>query len=217
MKFFNIRYLFFLAFAINNSYGQKILYHEYLPTASDWDIIEWNTKKNPEKDFILKEYVDDKGRVTALEFLKDNKLFEDYVCYLANKVTFEYYDNKIVEPLYQSNEFPVATDCEMWYKSIYYLNKDNKIESVERYSIYDISNMSSDEIENVKKYFKPEHFIETPETKKMLWVDYYYYSFAKMNSIYPVNEDYVLDVEYFGQEYFTDEPEFPSIKQSLKQ
>lgn len=76
MKFFNTCYLFFLAFAINNSYGQKILYHEYLPTASDWDIIEWNTKKNPEKDFILKEYVDEKGRVTTLEFLYNNKLLK---------------------------------------------------------------------------------------------------------------------------------------------
>src|SRR5690606_2251249 len=102
----------------------------------------------------------------ALEFLKDNKLFEDYVCYLANKVTFEYYDNKIVETLYQSNEFPVATDCEMWYKSIYHLNKDNKIESVERYSIYDISNMSSDEIENVKSILNQNISLKHLKLKK---------------------------------------------------
>lgn len=70
-------------------------------------------------------------------------------------------------------------------------------------------------VENLKKYFKPEYFIETHEAIKMLWVDYYYYSFAKMNGIYPVSKNYVLDIEYFGQEYFTDEPEFPSVKEVL--
>lgn len=156
-----------------NSYGQKILYHEYSPTASDWDVIEWNTKKNPEKDFILKEYVDEKGRVTALDFLKDNKLLENYLCYLPNKITFEYYDNKIVETLYQSYEFPVATDCEMWYKSIYHLNEDNTIELVERFSIFDFSNMNSDEIERAKRQQLPEHFIEAPEGANMLQIEYY--------------------------------------------
>jgi len=119
MNCFNFRFIIFVILSItHNSYGQKILYHEFSPTASDWDIIEWNTQKSTEKDFILKEYVDEKGRVTALEFLKDNKLLENYLCYLPNKITFEYYDSKIVETLYQSNDFPAATDCDMWYKSI---------------------------------------------------------------------------------------------------
>ena len=215
MKFLNIRYFFFLAFAISNSYGQKILYHEYSPTASDWDVIEWNTKKNPKKDFILKENVDEKGRVTVLEFLYDNKFFEDYVCYLANKVTFEYYDNKIVETLYQSNELPNATDCEMWYKSIYHLNENNEVELVERFSIFDFTDMNSHEIENVKNYFKPEYYIENANSENSLQIEYYYYSFAKMNGIYPASKNYVLDIEYFGNEYFSDEPEFSSLKQAL--
>lgn len=213
MKFLNIRYFFFLAFAINNSYGQKILYHEYSPTASDWDVIEWNTKKNPEKDFILKEYVDENGRVTELSFLKDNNLLEGYLCYLPNKVTFEYFEDKIVETLYQSNEFPLATDCEMWYKSIYHLNKDNEIELIERFSKFDFSGMNSEEIEDAKKQLLPEHFIEAPEDTNMLWVDSYYYSFAKMNGIYPVSKNYFFDE---NDEYFKNEPEKSSIKQSLK-
>lgn len=214
MNCLHARYLFFLIFLITyNSYGQKIIYHEFSPTASDWDIIEWNTKKNPEKDFILKEYVDEKGRVTELEFLKDNNLLQNYLCYLPNIITFEYYDNKIVETLYQSNEFPFATDCEMWYKSIYHLNKDNTIESVERLSIFDFSGMNSHEIDSLKKHPLPEHFIEALEGTNMLQLDYYYYSFAKMNGIYPVCKNYIFDE---NDEYFENEPERSSIKQSLK-
>jgi len=214
MNCLNVRYLILLIFLITyNSYGQKILYHEFSPTASDWDIIKWNTKKNPEKDFILKEYVDEKGRVTGLEFLKDNKPFEGYLCYLPDKVTFEYYDNKIVETLYQSNEFPLATDCEMWYKSIYHLNKDNTIEFVERFSKFDFSGMNSDEIKKLKEYLQPEYYLEKADSENSLQIEYYYYSFSKMNGIYPVSKNYIFDE---NDEYFENEPERSSIKQSLK-
>src|SRR5690606_35071795 len=113
----------------------------------------------------------------------------DYLCYLPNKVTFEYYENMIVEILYQSNEFPVATDCEMWYKSIYHLNKDNEIELIEHFSKFDFSGMNLTEIESLKGYLQPEHFIEKPEATNMLQIEYYYHSFAKMNGIYPVSKN----------------------------
>lgn len=215
MNFFYTRCLLLLILLIfNNSYGQKILYHEYSPTASDWDIIEWNTKKNLEKGFILKEYVDEKGRVTELFFFKDNNLLEEYLCYLPNKVTFEYFEDKIVETLYQSNEFPLATDCEMWYKSIYHLSKDDEIELVERFSEFDFSGMNSREIESMKKSLQSEHFIQKADSEQALQIEYYYYSFAKMNGIYPVSKNYVFDK---NDEYFENEPEKSSIKQSLKQ
>ena len=101
----------------------------------------------------------------------------------------------------------------MWYKSIYHLNNSNEIEYVERFSIFDFSGMNSDEIKKLKEYLQPEYYLEKADSDNSLQIEYYYYSFAKMNGIYPVSKNYVFDE---NDEYFENEPERSSIKQSLK-
>ena len=105
----------------------KVLYHSYSPTASSWDIIEWNVSDTSDNKWLLKETLDSQGRVVELEFLKDGNLIDDPLCYLANRVIFEYNENQIIETLYHSNQQLLATDCEMHYRTIYHLDKNGFI------------------------------------------------------------------------------------------
>jgi|TARA_B110000967_G_C18626181_1_gene431303 hypothetical protein len=205
--------IFILFFVILKTNGQeKVLYHEYSPTASSWNILEWNVENKDEKTWILKETLDSKGRVILLEFLKNGKLITDHLCYLANKVRFEYLDNLIIETLYDSDMELLATDCEMPYKSIYHLTENNKIEKIEFFSKYDFTNIKSNEIEKWKTEWAPEHRVVTPDSR-MLQIDYYYHSFGKMNGVYPVSKNYILDEDSY---YYGDEPEKTSIENGIK-
>ena len=205
--------IFILFFVILKTNGQeKVLYHEYSPTASSWNILEWNIENKDEKTWVLKETLDSKGRVILLEFLKNGELITDHLCYLANKVRFEYLDNLIIETLYDSDMELLATDCEMSYKSIYHLTKNNKIEKIEFFSKYDFTNIESNEIEKWKTEWAPEYRIVTPDSR-ILQIDYYYHSFGKMNGVYPVSKNYILDEESY---YYGDEPEKTSIKNGIK-
>ncbi len=79
--------------------AQKVDYHLYSPTASSWDIVEFGLYDTTGHKFLLRETIDEKGRVKELEFLKNGELINDVLCYLANRVTFEYSENKIIETL----------------------------------------------------------------------------------------------------------------------
>ena len=206
--------LILLTFTNCKSIGQeKVLYHEYSPTASSWNVLEWNVKNPKDKRWIIRETLDNKGRVILLEFLKNGELITDNLCYLANRVEFEYLENQIIETLYDSDQELLATDCEMWYKSVHYLNKDNQIERIERFSKYDFTNISKDEIEKWKTEWAPELRIEKPDSETMLQVDYFYHSFGKMNGIYPVSENFKLNEAHY---YYGDEPEKTSILNGIK-
>ncbi|MFD0975400.1 hypothetical protein [Salinimicrobium gaetbulicola] len=203
-------FLIFLSLKVNGQ--EKIIFHEFSPTASSWNILKWNIKNQNEKRWVVKETVDSIGRVIKLEFLKDGEIIPDPLCYLASKVTFEYKQNQVIERLYHDNNEILATECENWFKSIYHLNSQNKIEKIERFSKYDFTNIDSTKIEKWKTDWAPEYIIETPDSS-MLQIEYYYHSFAKMGGIYPVSENYILDEESY---YFGDEPEKSSIKNGLK-
>jgi hypothetical protein len=192
--------------------GQKehILYHKYYQSASDYNIEKWNIVDTTGQEFLLKETVDAKGRVTKLEFL-DNGQPASSLCYLANKVTFKYQGNKIIETLYLSDSIMYATDCEMYYKRIYLLDKDNFITRVEKFAKYDTINLGGSTLKQWKEWV-PEH-VNLDTANNLLQVDYYLYSFAKFNGIYPVSRNFKLtDVG----DYYGDEPEKQSIVKGLQ-
>jgi hypothetical protein len=208
-----MRIVLTLIFVVISSlaFGQnKVLFHEYSPTASSWDILEWNLPDTTGKVWVLKETVDKEDRVIELEFLKDGKLIPDPLCYLANRVTFKYEDGKIIETLFSGQKHLLATDCEMPYKTIYHLDKDNKIEKMETFAEFDYAAVDSATIEQLKEWVPEHKIIEAKEGQ--LQVDYFYHSFAKMNGIYPVSNGYELIEDY----YYGDEPEKSSIKEGLK-
>jgi hypothetical protein len=189
---------------------EKTIFHEYIPTASSWDIIKWNLKDTTNVIWTLKEIVDEKGRVKELDFLKNGKVIDDNLCYLANRVTYEYKKGQIIEKLFQSEEEFLTTDCEMPYKSIYYLDSSNYIFKIERFAKYDFSGMDSTQIKQWKEWV-PELKVLTPDSTQ-LEIDYYYYSFAKLNGIYPTSKNYKLANNYFHG----DEPEKSSIINGIK-
>jgi len=200
-----------ILFLSSLAYGQKkVIFHEYTPTASRWNIFRWNLTDTTNVIWTLKEIVDKKGRVKELDFLKNGELIDDYLCYLANRVTYEYKKGQIIEKLFQGEQELLATDCEMPYKAIYHLDNHNYILKIEFFAKYDFSGMDSAAIKQWKEWV-PEHKILTPDSLQ-LQVDYYYHSYAKMNGIYPVSKNYKLVEDY----YYGDEPEKSSIKNGIE-
>jgi hypothetical protein len=187
---------------------QHIYYHKYHQTASDWDIEKWNLSDTAGEKYLLKETVDTSGRVIKLEFLEKGKSAGS-LCYLANMVTFSYQGNKIMETLYSDTSLLYATDCEMHYQTIYHLDKNNFIVKVERLAKYDLNNLGGSTLQQWKEWV-PEHTTVIADSSSV--VDYFYYSYAKMNGIYPVAKTFRLTNDY----HYGDEPERQSIVGGIK-
>ena len=196
---------------ISDMNPNRVLFHAFSPTASSWNIEKWNIDENSKEIYILKETIDNKGRVVKLEFLKNGKLIDDPLCYLANKVEYDYDDNKVTETLFHFDKELIGTDCEMYYKTVYHLNDDNFITQLERFTKYNFDGLTESEIENWKKWV-PEKVILTDTSKQNLEIEYYYHSFAKMNGIYPVNRHYDFKDDY----YYGNEPEKSSILKAIE-
>jgi hypothetical protein len=194
--------IFLLVSCVNSD---KILYHEYYETASDYDITRWNINDTVKNKCYIKETVDEKGRVKQLDFLLNGK-YVSGLCYLANKVTYEYIGNKIIERLFINNEPMLGNDCEVSYKSIYHLDSEKYITKIERYSAYDSINLSRSELIKWKKWV-PEYSVEGLNSEQ-LSINYYLYSYAKMNGLYPVSINYKISTE----KNFGDQPEKKSIE-----
>lgn len=191
--------------------GPRVLYHSYSRTASSYDVVEWNVGEtnNP---WLIRETIDDQGRVVELEFLERQELLDHPLCYLASRVTFEYTDNQIIETLYHGDEAIIATECETEFKSIYHLDEEGYITHCERFFLFDFTGMTAAEQEALKEYLPDEHVIVYDSLGMNLEVEYYYHSFAKLNGHYPVNKNYTFEDDY----YYGDSPEKESILEGLK-
>jgi hypothetical protein len=201
--------LIFLVARLTCGQGKEI-FHKYEPTASSWEIVQWNLTDTANAFYTLREIVDENGRVKELDFLKNGVLYDDCLCYLANRVTYEYNEGQIVERLFHNDYELLATDCEMPYKSIYYLDNQNYILKIESFSKYNFSGMDSTEIKNWIEWV-PTVRVQLPDSSQ-LQIDYYYHSFAKMNGVYPVSRNYKFNNDY----YYGKEPEKTSIINGLK-
>lgn len=118
---------------LNNSMfsQEKVLFHEYYETASDWEIVRWNISDTANVVQVLKEVVDDQGRVIELVFLRHGKMIDGGLCYLATRIEYEYQDRKIITRLYKADQPMLATYCEGSYMSISHLNEEGYIEKRE--------------------------------------------------------------------------------------
>ena len=210
MKNFTIYFLLILTLFSCNETADKILIHEFTPTASSWNVLNWNTinDKNP---FQIRETVDSKNRVTKLEFLKNGKEYEDALCYLPTLVEYEYEPNKIIEKLYINGEQMEATECEIPFKTVYHLN-NNYISKVETFRKFDTINFSKNELAELRKYVS-EYELNICNDITNTEIEFYYHSFAKMNGIYPTNKNYKYDPNNY---YYGDTPENESIINGIK-
>ena len=193
-------------------YGQSTtLFHEFSPTASGWDVIEWNVKDTAGKTLLIKETVDSLNRVIELEFLNSGMLYTGQLCYLANRVTFDYIGNTIVEKTYSGNKALLGNPCQNYHKKVYFLDSQRFITKIEMYAEFDFIDMDSVEISDFKASFS-DFEILFQDSSIYFRVDYYYHSFAKLNGIYPVSENYNIVEDY----YYGNEPETSSIKKGLE-
>lgn len=190
---------------------EKVLFHKYYPTASSWKITDWNVSDRLSNKFIIKETVDTKGRVKELQFLKNGKLIPNMLCYVANRVTYEYKKNQIIERFFQNNDTPVSNECEMPYMKIYHLNK-NYIKSIETFYKLDTISFSKNEIDYLKTIV-PEKVTILCDSTSNSEIEYYYYSYAKNNYKYPTNKGYKFK---YGHFYYDEEPVKSSIIRGLE-
>lgn len=186
----------------SDSSAQNVIYHSILTGINDKRpiIIErWNNKVHSKKQ--IRETIDNKNRVTQLEFLRNGKLSE-FGYFPIAKVTYEYTENKIVETTFDKHEETLYVDKYVaHYQSIYHLNKKGFIEKVERISnfekrdsIYAELNMSPPtkaELEEESKEYQLYYYSEKP-----IEIEFYKYSFTKLDGLYPVSEDYIVEKNY---------------------
>ncbi|HPF00535.1 MAG TPA: hypothetical protein PKY63_07710 [Bacteroidales bacterium] len=171
------------------AFAQTVLFHEYEMTASSWSLLRWNVDDTTGVKNILRETVDAQGRVSSLEFLKNGKIFTDKICYLPEKVEYEYTDSTITELLYSDGALMYQNDCEMWFKTVYHLDSNNFVFEKEVFSRKDTSEMSPDKTRWLDENL-PEYQLEELSPESYFFVTYYYYSWAKLNGLMPVSVTY---------------------------
>jgi hypothetical protein len=210
MKNLTIIILTYFIITSCDSQTERILIHEFNPTASSWNVEKWNSD-NDKNPYQIRETVDSKNRVLKLEFTKNGKVLENRLCYLPTIVEYEYQTDRITERLYSNGQPMEATECEMPFKTIYHL-KDNYITKVETFRKFDTLNFSKNELKELRKYVS-EYELTICNDSTNTQVDFYYHSFVKMNGIYPTNKSYKYDPNNY---YYGDEPEAESIVSGIK-
>lgn len=192
---------------INNEFNldssaQNVIYHSFLTGTNDKRpiIIErWKNKDYSKKQ--IRETIDNKNRVTQLEFLRNGKLSE-FGYFPIAKVTYEYAENKIIETTFDKYKETLYVDKYVaHYQSIYHLDKNGFIEKVERISDFEkrdsiyaelnISPPSKAELEQESKEYQFHYYSGKP-----IEIEFYKYSFTKLDGLYPVSEDYIVEKNY---------------------
>ena len=167
-------------------------------------VYKWNTDgydsiMNSERfNLLIKEVIDDNNRVRRIEFLRKGEP-TDFYDFPISKVTYDYEKDKIIETLFDTDGQTLFVDKHVsHYRSIYYLDANNYIKNVARES--DLVTRDSvyaelagsptpvEELEQDVKNFHEQYFKNKP-----LEVEFYKYSYYKMNGIYPVSKDFVID------------------------
>ena len=105
---------------------EKILKHEFEPTASDFRISKWNLKQTETNEYYLTEKIDSQNRVTELKFYKNGENDFDHLCYLQTWIKYEYpNDSTIVQTNLNLKGIPEANiECETPSATTYFLSSD---------------------------------------------------------------------------------------------
>lgn len=187
---------------------QKIAYHQYEPTVSDYRIVRWNIPKDSLKFFrrYVEEQTDEKGRVVELRFLENGDWLKDRLCYLPDFVTYQYPDNKtIVECLYNSDSSKMnGLECEVEYKTVYTIDGNYNITKARREYFADTSEMiengfSSRDINIEMTFLKKDISDSITLSDATGFVVYYLKSFSKLNRQFPVSKKF-SDHEWTGND-----------------
>jgi hypothetical protein len=202
MKKIPLYILFFVSFLTNIACNgqEKVLNHEFEPTASDFKIVKWNIEKNENFEYHLTETIDSKNRVTELKLYKNGKADFEHLCYLQTWIKYEYPNEfTIIQTNLNRNGIPEANiECELASKVIYHLS-ENKRKIIKTESEYKF-----DHKPYLKNGWKEKEITETinelianEETSEI--IDFYSKSFSKLNGIYPVSSEFDIEKFYFSE------------------
>ncbi|WP_109299976.1 hypothetical protein [Aquimarina sp. AU474] len=119
---------------IAQSDSEQIKFHQIKITASSIHPVKFNISDTSNVPFV-QEIIDNNGRTQEIRFYNSlHKLtYAGSGFYGGPIIRYDYLDNKIVETYY-SGENEIANDfktSEVPYRSIYHLNENNQIESIE--------------------------------------------------------------------------------------
>ena len=188
----------------------KVVYHEYSPTSSDYDIIRWNVNDTTGLTYVLKETTDNQGRVVSLEFLKNGNLIDDQLCYLPSKIKFSYQGNTIIQNLYRDDTLMFGYECDEVYRSVYTIDCRGYIILEESNSWFDSTGMTEDEYLYISQN-RPDTIFSLKSNE--MWVWGYVYSFYKKDGVFPVS--YTFNFKKFGDLYGINEPELSSVREGV--
>jgi hypothetical protein len=186
-----------------NLLGQdNLIYHQYEQSASDYNIIKWNINKDSLAFYkwYVRETIDNKGRVSRLDFLESGQLNKNRLCYLPDFIIYKYPDcNTIIEELYNADGTPMnGIECEVPYKRIYRIDKGCNIISlqldyyVDSVSILKAGQTSKDVKIELDYINKVKNEVSTGIYKEFnasfIW--FYFKSYMKYNRKFPVKQDF---------------------------
>jgi hypothetical protein len=202
MKKIPLQILIFVSLLMNLSCSgqEKILKHEFEPTASDFRISKWNLKQTETNEYYLTEKIDSQNRVTELKFYKNGENDFDHLCYLQTWIKYEYpNDSTIVQTNLNLKGIPEANiECELASKVIYHLSENKKrIKKTE-------SEYKFDQTPYLKNGWTEKEIVElikelksTEKTANI--IDFYSKSTSKLNGIFPVSSEFDIEQYYFSE------------------
>tara|TARA_B110000908_G_C10036484_1_gene349785 strand:+ start:9 stop:698 length:690 start_codon:yes stop_codon:yes gene_type:complete len=202
MKKIPLQILIFVSLLMNVSCSgqEKILNHEFEPTASDFRITKWNLKQTETTEYYLTEKIDSQNRVTELKFYKNGKNNFDHLCYLQTWIKYEYpNDFTIIQTNLNNNGIAEANiECELASKVIYHLSQNKKI------IVKTESEYKFDQEPYLKNGWTKKELLQTIKQLKeneqtSLMVDYFSKSSSKLNGIFPISSEFNLEEFYFSE------------------
>lgn len=204
--------LFFVISFVSCSTKHKVFYHgiELSMRPEFFRVYKWNTEDydkiiaKENSNLLIKETIDNENRVVIIEFLRKGKLSE-YTNFPIAKVTYEYLEDKIIETLYDKNEKTLYVDKHMChYKSIYFLDKNKFIKKVDRISdfetvdpVWSDLDMKPPSKNELKKEF--DELFKQYYRDKPLEIEFYKYSYYKLNRLFPISENFTIDTTNYGR------------------
>jgi hypothetical protein len=192
--------IYLFVFITYSSTGQKTIFHDYVRTASDIHIENWNIEKNNLSSQYVEETIDSKGRVTELKFYREESLKYSHLCYLSVWIKYEYPNDTTIVALFLDSDGKenAEIECEIPSKTTYWLSDDQRtiVKSISEYNLdkqfYLDNGWTESELKSVVQELKRENRLERV-------VSYYSKSYAKYDNVYPVSSDFDKDNLYFSE------------------
>ncbi|MEI7802653.1 MAG: hypothetical protein WCI97_08420 [Bacteroidota bacterium] len=191
---------FFLFFSIQTFGQSTYLYHSFKETASNFKIVQWNISPDSLPVCFIKETIDARGRVAELNYYKNGTTDFQTICYLFPIIKFEYpNDSTIIQyNLSGDGEKQDGLECATPYKTIFHLSHDNltiKNSDSEFYvdTSYWLNNgLTHDSIKKQLAELKNNEMLGA-------FVNGYEDSYAKLNGLFPIANDFNFKDIYFSQ------------------